>query len=134
MLPRISTFSAGIVVCLLASVVIAEEHTPDSLQTIKERVAAKKAVLVDVRDKQEWDKGHVAGAVLLPLSELRMRDRTEELIKELPKDRILYTHCVVGMRSLKAAEILKKHGYDVRALKPGYEELINAGFAAEKGK
>jgi rhodanese-related sulfurtransferase len=56
------------------------------------------------------------------------------MLKELPKDRILYTHCVVGMRSLKAAEILKKHGYDVRALKPGYDELIKSGFEAAKGK
>jgi len=127
-------FLASMVVCLIAARTYAEEHTKDTLQTIKENVAAKKAVLVDVRDKQEWDRGHVAGAIFLPLSELRQRDRTEEMLKDLPKDRILYTHCVVGMRSLKAAEILKKHGYQVRALKPGYDELLKAGFEADKVK
>ena len=132
MLKRIISILASTAICLLATVASAEEHTRDSLQSIKDKVAAKKAGLVAVRDKQEWDRGHVAGAILLPLSELRQRDRTEEMLKELPKDRVLYTHCVVGMRSLKAAEILKKHGYDVRALKPGYEELIKSGFEAEK--
>ncbi len=130
----ISLFLASNLIVCFAVAARAEEHTKDSLQTVKENVAAKKAVLLDVRDKEEWDTGHVAEAIFLPLSELRKRDRTEEMLKKLPKDRILYTYCVVGMRSLKAAEILKKHGYDVRALKPGYEDLIKAGFKTEKGK
>jgi phage shock protein E len=127
-------FLASAVVFLIAAVTNAEEHTRDSLQKVRENVASEKAVLIDVRDKQEWDKGHVVGAIFLPLSEFRLPDRTAEMLKDLPKDRILYTHCVVGMRALKAAEILKKHGYEVRALKPGYDELIKAGFEAEKTK
>ena len=125
------SFLAGILL-VVCSVAVAEEHTTDTLATVKEKVAAKKAVLVDVRDKQEWNQGHVEGAILLPFSELRLPDRTEEMLKQLPKDRVLYTHCVVGMRSLKAAEILKKRGFDVRALKPGYDELIKAGFEPAK--
>ena len=113
---------------LASSVAAAEEHTTDTLATVKEQVAAKKAVLVDVRDKQEWNQGHVEGAIFLPFSELRLPDRTEEMLKQLPKDRVLYTHCVVGMRSLKAAEIHKTRGFEVRALKPGYDDLIKAGF------
>ena len=124
---------AGILL-IASSVALAEEHTMNTLATVKENVAAQKAVLVDVRDKQEWNQGHVEGAILLPLSELRLPDRTEEMLKQLPKDRVLYTHCVVGMRSLKAAEILKKRGFEVRALKPGYDELIKAGFEPAKKK
>lgn len=124
---------AGILL-VVSSVAVAEEHTTDTLATVKEKVTAKKAVLVDVRDKQEWNQGHVEGAILLPFSELRLPDRTEEMLKLLPKDRVLYTHCVVGMRSLKAAEILKNRGFDVRALKPGYDELIQAGFEPAKKK
>jgi phage shock protein E len=128
------SFIPCIVVSLIAAMTYAEEHTKESLQSIKKNVAEKKAVLVDVRDKLEWDQGHVADAIFLPLSEFRQRDRTEEMLKDLPKDRILYTHCVVGMRALKAAEILKKHGYEARALRPGYDELITARFEAEKTK
>lgn len=125
---------AGILFVFVPWVAFAEEHTQESLQEIKKQVDAKKAVLVDVRDKQEWDKGHVAGALFLPLTDLRRPERQAELLKTLPKDRVLYTHCVVGMRSLKAAEILKKHGYEVRAVKPGFAELIEAGFSAANSK
>jgi rhodanese-related sulfurtransferase len=104
------------------------EHTKDSLDVVKAKVSEKKAVLVDVRDKEEWNKGHIEGAVFLPLSEFRLRNRTAQMTKDLPKDRVLYTYCVVGMRALKAAELLKRQGYEVRALKPGYDDLIKAGF------
>jgi len=124
---------AGILL-VASSAAVAQEHTTDTLATVKENVAAQKAVFVDVRDKQEWNQGHVEGAILLPLSELRLPDRTEEMLKQLPKDRVLYTHCIVGMRSLKAAELLKKSGFEVRALKPGYDELIKAGFEPAKKK
>lgn len=120
------------IVLAVSSFAFAEEHSKDTLAAVKENLAAKKAILLDVRDKEEWNMGHIDGAILLPFSELRRRDRTAELMKTLPKDRILYTHCVVGMRSLKAAEILKKHGFEVRALKPGYDELLKAGFAPAK--
>jgi rhodanese-related sulfurtransferase len=50
------------------------------------------------------------------------------LAKKLPNDKILYTFCVVGMRAKTAAHVLQQHGYVVRALKPGYNELIAAGF------
>src|SRR5579864_2865250 len=78
----------------------AAEHTKDSFQAIKKSIAEKKAVLVDVREKSEWDEGHISGAELLPLSELRKGVDAEALRKKLPKDRIVYTHCVVGKRSL----------------------------------
>ncbi len=71
--------------------------------------------------------------IFLPLSELRNGITEEALAKRLPKDRIVYTHCVVGARSCTAADILRKYGYDVRPLKPGYKDLIAAGFKkAEK--
>lgn len=111
----------------------AAEHTVDSLSTVKQSVMEKAAVLVDVREKSEWDRGHVAGAEFLPLSELRRGINADTLQKKLPKERIIYTHCAVGKRSLLAAEILQKHGYDVRPLKAGYADLLQAGFPkAEK--
>jgi rhodanese-related sulfurtransferase len=109
------------------------EHTKDSLATIQELVAEEQAVLVDVRSKEEWDKGHVAGAVLLPVDSLRKHslDR-EKLAETLPKGKPLYLYCLVGMRSKAAAVILKREGYDPRPLKQGYEELVAAGFEDER--
>ena len=108
------------------------ETTKDSLQTVRSKIEEKKAVLVDVREKSEWDKGHVEGAIFLPLSALKDKANPAALSKVLPKDKVIYTHCVVGQRSLAAANILEKLGYDSRSLKPGYKELIEAGFPKAK--
>ena len=110
------------------------EHTKDSLDTVKQAVAEKKAILVDVREEDEWQAGHIAGARLVPLSALEKGIAPEDLARTLPKDTILYCHCLAGGRCLEAAKILAPLGYDVRPLKPGYPDLVKAGFPAVKGK
>ena len=106
----------------------AAELTNDPLPTVQENVATHKAVLVDVREPGEWKEGHVEGAISLPLSSLKKDVDTTALEHQLPKDKIVYTHCVMGVRALKAAQILEKLGYTVRPLKAGYEDLVKAGF------
>jgi phage shock protein E len=115
-------------IAVLSACSQAADHTKDSLKTVKESISQEKAVLVDVREKSEWEAGHVKDAVFLPLSELRNGITKQSLAKKLPADKIVYTHCAVGVRSRTAADILLKNGYDVRALKPGYKDLIAAGF------
>jgi len=113
--------------------ITAAEHTKDSLDTIKKNMAAKKAVLVDVREKAEWDDGHLRDAVLLPLSEIADRLAKKAVDKQFPKGTILYLHCASGRRCLKAAELLKNSGYDLRPLRDGYDALLQGGFPkAEK--
>ena len=51
---------------------------------------------------------------------------------KLPKDKIIYTYCAVGYRSSRAGKIIAKQKFDVRPLKPGFEELVKAGFDSEK--
>jgi rhodanese-related sulfurtransferase len=120
--------------CILctAALAFAAEHTKDSLDKVKQNVAQKKALIVDVREQSEWDEGHLADAKLVPLSKLKGGRASEEfadqLAKDAPKDKIIYCHCRAGVRALTAADILKELGYDVRPLKAGYEELIEAGF------
>ena|SRR5581483_1796815 len=123
MLPKAITQSlVMIAVCALAAG--AQEHTKDSLDTVKKAVAEKKAVLIDVREKSEWDSGHLKDARLLPLSRL-----TEGAgAPDLPRDKPIYLHCAAGRRCLKAAEILRAKGYDARPLKLGYKDLVKEGF------
>jgi|SRR5579871_946812 len=109
--------------------VLAAEHTKDSLDTVKKAVADDKAVLLDVREKAEWDNGHLRDAKFVALSALRRGVTAEELARVVPKDKIIYCHCASGRRCLQAADILKKSGYDVRPLKPGYKDLLKSGFA-----
>jgi phage shock protein E len=107
------------------------EFTEDPLKVVAKNIAGKKAVLVDVRSVEEWNEGHVDGAIFVPVTSLRKHSLDpKKLAKTLPKNKktILYTHCVVGMRAKAAGIILQKQGYTVRVLKPGYEELIKAGF------
>ena len=64
----------------------------------------------------------------MPLSSLKKGVDAGALGEQIPKDKIVYTHCVKGVRALAAANILEKLGYNVRPLRAGYEELANAGF------
>ncbi|MAG94810.1 MAG: rhodanese [Planctomycetaceae bacterium] len=112
------------------------KHTKDSLDKVRKALKEKKALLVDVREKKEWDAGHLEVAKLVPLSDLSANADDDEyakkLAKKLPRKKILYLHCRSGGRVLRATPILKKFGYDVRPLKPGYESLLKAGFKKAK--
>lgn len=135
---RLPILVLGVVVLLATGPVttlFAAEITKDSLQTVKKNVSEEKAVLVDVRGQSEWDEGHIEDSVFLPISELKKGVKKEQLAKVLPEEQIIYTFCVVGQRALAAGNILEDFGYEVRPLKPGYKELVRAGFKkAEKKK
>lgn len=119
---------------LVGTVGLAEQpaYTQDSLAKVKENVDAGKAIVVDVREPSEWATGHLECAVSLPKSKLSVPTELAALLKKLPKDKVIYTLCASGKRALDCGEILKQQGYHVRALKPGYRQLIEAGF--EKAK
>ncbi len=117
------------------------EYTTDPLDTIKVKVEAKKAYLADVREQREWDQGHIRGAVFLPLSRLTEWESNgigdsekADLAKSLPRGSVVYCHCAAGGRAVLGAEALKKLGYDARPLKPGYRDLIKAGFPRAASK
>lgn len=63
--------------------------------------------VIDVRERSEWDAGHVAGAALLPLGELP--ERITEVAPD--HDMPLLLHCAVGERSARAAAWLTEAGY-----------------------
>jgi phage shock protein E len=112
----------------MAATALAAEHTTDSLDTVKKQLADGKAVLVDVREPSEWDDGHLKDAKPLALSRIRKTIPEDELAKTLPKGKVIYAHCKAGVRCLEAADRLKKLGYEIRPLKPGYDDLLKAGF------
>ena len=64
------------------------------------------AVLVDVREPQEWRAGHARGARHIPLAQLPGR------LAELPREAPVYLICASGNRSRKAAAFLQKNGFD----------------------
>ena len=118
---------AAMAVVLAASTAMAG-HTKDTLDTVQDRVKKGEAMLLDVREKGEWDRGHLAEARLLPLSALEAGLAPEQLAKILPEGKIIYCHCAKGGRCLLAERILKPLGYDVRPLKSGFDDLKSYGF------
>lgn len=121
---------------LLSVSVAAAQHTKDSLDKVKENMAQKKAILIDVREPSEWNAGHLQEAQLLPLSELKQAANDpavqQKLEKTLPKQQIIYCHCRSGGRVLAAKGILSKLGYDIRPLAAGFDDLVAAGFTPAK--
>lgn len=113
------------------------DFTGDSLEIAKTNVASGAAVLVDVRSQQEWNRGHLEGSIFVPVTSLQKHSFDPvKLEQTLPKEdkKILYTFCVVGMRAKEAGLVLENQGYTVRVLKPGYEELVKAGFKKAETK
>jgi rhodanese-related sulfurtransferase len=113
---------------LLVGSLLGAEHTTDTLDEVRKQLVAEKAVLLDVREPVEWEEGHLKEATSLPLSRLRKGIDAAELKKLLPEGKILYAHCFAGVRCLEAADRLKAAGYELRPLKPGYKDLLKAGF------
>ena len=72
------------------------------------------ALLLDVREPDEFARGHIPKAINVPLSQLRSR------YAELPKDRDIWVCCAVGQRAYFAARLLNQHGYQSQNLSGGY--------------
>ncbi|MDB4756253.1 rhodanese-like domain-containing protein [Mariniblastus sp.] len=110
------------------------KHTKDSYETIKKNIAAKKAVLVDVREKNEWDAGHLKQAKHIAWSKIRFASPRKKM-QGLPDDElIIYCHCKAGVRALNAAKKLQKMGYEVRPILAGFDKLVENGFEAVEPK
>ncbi len=96
------------------------------------------ALLLDVREPAEWEKGHIPGAVLAPRGMLEWcADPTTPYAKpELTtkRDAHIIVACASGGRSLLAAQTLQSMGYtDVVSLADGFNGWSKQGFPSEDG-
>lgn len=74
-----------------------------------------KTQLIDVRDLAEWERGHIEGAVHIPVNELRNR------LSEVDGTKETMVYCAIGLRGYIAARILKQNGFEnVRNVSGGY--------------
>ncbi|MFC0628188.1 rhodanese-like domain-containing protein [Kribbella deserti] len=77
--------------------------------------------VLDVREDDEWARGHIAGAQHIPLGELQAR------VAEVPKDQRIVCVCAVGGRSGMATQFLNAEGRDVINLDGGMYAWAGAG-------
>jgi phage shock protein E len=86
-----------------------------------------KAIILDVRQPEEYAAGHVAGARLLPLGELGAR------ADEIPNDQPVFVICHSGNRSKQASELLASKGkLDIRNVLGGMIAWQQAGYPTEQ--
>jgi rhodanese-related sulfurtransferase len=85
------------------------------------------AVLLDVRDPDEWQALRAPGALHIP-----MRDLSTSTDR-LPKRGLIVCICHVGMRSAIAAEALVGAGYDAANVRGGMDAWETAGLPVERG-
>jgi rhodanese-related sulfurtransferase len=87
------------------------------------------ALIVDVREPNEYAQLRAKGAVLLPLGRLNNR------VKDLPRDRELLLMCRTGARSANATKFLQAQGFEnVTNVNGGMVAWHNAGLPSSSGQ
>ncbi|HBM45809.1 MAG: Rhodanese family protein [Parcubacteria group bacterium GW2011_GWF2_38_76] len=76
-------------------------------EIIQKQLNIGQFVLIDVREDEEWDTGHILGAKHIPLSSLN-----EETTRNIPKDKIVYLYCRSGKRAKNAETIMNDLGFE----------------------
>lgn len=91
-------------------------------QQLVDLVNRENAVVVDLRDKKEFDQGHLVGAINVPYVNLEGRVNELEKFKERP----LVLLCRMGQHAGSAGTILRKHGFTkINRLTGGFMEWRN---------
>jgi rhodanese-related sulfurtransferase len=80
------------------------------------------ALLLDVREDDEWDAGHAANALHVALSSV------PDVLGDLPRDRVIVCVCRSGGRSARAGNFLTEQGFDVVNLEGGMTAWRDSGL------
>ncbi|MBE2271938.1 MAG: rhodanese-like domain-containing protein [Anaerolinea sp.] len=81
---------------------IVQNITPQQYQA---DFTSREHLLIDVRTREEFASGHIAGAVNIPVEEIGSR------LSEIPADETVVLYCRSGNRSAQASQILNQNGY-----------------------
>lgn len=101
------------------------EVSPREARQAQER--GEDVAYLDVREPNEWNLGHIPGAVHIP------RGQLETTIEQrLPRDRPIVIYCASGNRSALAADTLQQMGYaNVASMAGGWRDWVQSGGAVE---
>jgi len=103
----------------------------EEINALEARDRLDDALFLDVREQDEWDEGHIPGAVFVPRGNLE--SRIEGLVPD--RDRALVVYCAAGARSAFAAKSLGDLGYgNVVSLAGGYTDWKRNGFPVDLSK
>ena len=95
-----------IIICLLAILITGCGSKKTTKEETKKEEEKQDTIIVDVRTKEEYETGHIKGAINIPHYEIN-----EKI--DLDKSKTIMVYCKSGTRSAIAYEALKKLGYNV---------------------
>ena len=103
------------------------EMSPYGLNALMEE-GASGYLVIDVRSSEEYDAGHIHGALNIPLVDL------PKMLSEIPRDKTIVTYCgsITCQLAPKAALELAQKGFPVMELHGGFKEWQSYGYPVEK--
>ena len=106
-----------------------DQLEPVTLKELRRLMRDEDITVVDVRPADEYEAGHIPGAVSVPVPDLKRR------LRELPKGREVIAYCrgQYCVYSLEAVTLLRKHGYRARRAHEGLPDWKAAGLPVEIG-
>ncbi|HEV8495743.1 MAG TPA: metalloregulator ArsR/SmtB family transcription factor [Gemmatimonadaceae bacterium] len=106
-----------------------DQLEPVTLKELRRLMRDGDVTILDVRPTDEFDAGHIPGALSMPVSELKGR------IREIPKSREVVAYCRgrYCVYSLEAVTLLRKRGYRARRADEGMPDWRAAGMPVEIG-
>jgi len=102
--------------------------SPDQLAAFEDAIRDGRCLLVDVREKGEYEAGHIHMAVLKPSSQL------DQWVKQLDKNVSVIVYCRTGKRSQRCAETMVSNGFREIYLLEGGFDAFRAGHQAVVSK
>lgn len=124
-------FKLFMVITLLIPAFAFAEIKNEDVAKVDELIKSGKYTVIDVRTKEEYDAGHIKGALNFDYYNDDFEEKIESQLKDKNKPYILY--CRSGMRSLYSAQILEDLGYtDVTNMKGGFLAWQSAGKPVTK--
>lgn len=106
-----------------------DELEPVTLLELRKLVRAGEVTVIDVRPREEYEAGHIPGAVSVPVGELKRR------FKELPRRREVIAYCrgPYCVFALEAVTLLRRNGFRARRSEEGLPGWRDAGLPVVTG-
>lgn len=78
---------------------------------LKNKIEKKEEhILIDCREQDEWDAGHISSALFVPLSQFG--EKFSQYLTDADKEKTIILQCRSGRRSLNACQILMSEGFE----------------------
>src|ERR1051326_5108754 len=106
-----------------------DELEPVTIKELRRRMREGDVTVIDVRPEEEYQAGHIPGALTIPVAQLKRR------LAEIPKSREVVAYCrgPYCVFSVEAVEILRKHGFQARRTNEGLPDWRASGLPIASG-